>query len=33
MATGRKIKWLYGFLNHQQIIDFIMVPEVGIEPT
>lgn len=33
MATDRKIKGLSGFFNNPQALVFIMVPEVGIEPT
>ena len=33
VAADRKIKGLSGFFNNPQALDFILVPEVGIEPT
>jgi hypothetical protein len=33
MTEDRKIKGLPGFFNNPQALEFLMVPEVGIEPT
>jgi len=33
MSGGRKRKGLHGFSNDPQALVYILVPEVGIEPT